>query len=119
MTLEMFYEQLQEMKYGNDTALNVVMSMFLLRCNNLSQDFFEKVFTDNEELEDFLFLVPQSPQYETLTKRVVAGLFGSRGFYKLFIKKFLRHFSGSPKIVNYYLNLERNRINKFNHGAFA
>lgn len=119
LTIEEFDEFQKDIKYGNKIVLNIVMALLVGKYNVLSDDLFAKILDDKEDLEELLFLIPKAKEYQKIIKNIIEKLFYLKGFQKNLLERFLKHFSDSPKILNFYLELERVRINKLNYGVFS
>ncbi len=117
LDLELFEESQKDFKYGNKIVTNVIMTFLLKKCTDISEDLFKKI--DYEDLFELLVLIPRREMYYPLIQKIIQRLFNSRGFQNTVRIDFLRHFSDSPEIVEFYIDLERQRIERVNVGAFA
>lgn len=118
LDFELFKESQEDSKYGNKAVVNVIMAFLLKNCTDISQELLDKKI-GHEDLFELLVLIPKKKKYYPLIEKIIEQLFNSRGFQNTVRVDFLRHFSDSPEVIEFYVGLEKDRIQRVNHGTFA
>jgi hypothetical protein len=119
LSTKIFKEFQEDVKYGNKQPVNIIMALLINECSDLSQNLFNQISKDKEDLEELLFVIPKEEKYHGLLKKIITQLFFPKGFSNQLIMKFHVHFSDSPEVRNFYIQLERDRIQRVNYSAFA